>query len=302
MTDSGFIMESRQRPHKAASSRRKQRAGRFLWGQSCASHFRLALPLLFTCLLLGLLAGETQAGGKGIFVWSEPFLKVQNPDRNIPPLGKEGAPPKDIDPRHLTVGPFGPTDGRGAGELYIRPEGMKEERIPGLFGKIPVSEPGLEDMHGVEGWCYTAAAPSDRTAVLLLYGVYGFVDAIAVVSDVAFIRQPSLCARTPRVHAGLATLSGIRLGMNRAQVRAILGRPMAADSWRDGIESVNWEPLTPALNRKMGWEKMRATHRTRLQKVVVWYEKDTVIGFEVEEFSQEGPSLGLVGVNNKASE
>ena len=232
------------------------------------------------------MAGEAQAGGKGIFVWSEPFLKVQNPDRNIPHLGKDGTPPKDIAPQHLTVGPFGPTDGRGAGGLYIRPEDMDSERIPGLFGKIPVSEPSLEDMHGVEGWCYTAATPSDRTAVLLLYGVDKGDATIAVVSDVAFIRQPSLCARTPRVHAGLATLSGIRLGMSRAQVRAILGRPMAADSWRDGIESIKREPLTPALNRKLGWDEGRATHRTRLQKVVVWYEKDTVIGFEVEEFCQ----------------
>jgi len=266
------------------------------------SCFRLALPLLFACFLLGLLDGEVLAGNKGIAVTAEPFLKVQNPDRNVPPLGREGTPPKDIAPRHLTVGPFGPTDGRGAGGLYIQPETMREERIPGLFGKIPASEPSLEDMHGVEGWCYTAATPSDKTAVLLLYGVYGFVDAIAVVSDVAFIRQPSLCARTPRVHAGLATLSGIRLGMSRAQVRAILGRPMAADSWRDGIESVKWEPLTPALNRKLGWEEGRATHRTRLQQVVVWYEKDRVIGFEVEEFSQEGPSPSFMGGANAKSE
>ena len=291
-----------QRPRKAASSRRKQHAGGFPWAPSCALRFRLALPFLFACLLLGLLAGEARAENKGIAVTAEAFLKVQNPDRNIPPLGTQGAPPKDIDPRHLTVGPFGPTDGRSAGGLYLRPEDMKSDRIPGLFGKIPVSEPGLEDMHGVEGWCYTAATPSDKPAVLLLYGVYGFVDAIAVVSDVAFIRQPSLCARTPRVHAGLATLSGIRLGMSRAQVRAILGRPMAADSWRDGIESVKWEPLTPALNRKLGWEEGRATHRTRLQQVVVWYEKDRVIGFEVEELSQDGSSPGLMGVNNKTSE
>ena len=65
---------------------------------------------------------------------------------------------------------------------------------------------------------------------------------------------------------------------------------------------MNCEPLTPGLNRKLGWEEMRATHRTRLQKVVVWYEKDRVIGFEVEEFSQEGPSPELMGVNNKTSE
>jgi len=131
---------------------------------------------------------------------------------------------------------------------------------------------------------------------------YGLVDAIAVVRDVAFIRQPSLCARTPRVHAGLATLSGIRLGMSRAQVRAILGKPMAADSWRDGIESKKWEPLTPALNRKLGWEQMRITHRTRLQTVVVWYEKDKVIGFQVEEFSQDGPSPSLMGGGKTKSE
>lgn len=302
MTDSGFIKAPCQQLLKAAFCCRMKPAGIFPWGRSCASRSRLVLPLLFACLLLGLLAGEALAENKGIAVIAEPFLKVQNPDRNIPPLGQEGAPLKDIDPRHLTVGPFGPTDGRGAGGLSFRPEDMNSERIPGLFGKIPVSEPSLEDMHGIEGWCYTAATPSDRTAVLLLYGVDKGDATIAVVSDVAFIRQPSLCARTPRVHAGLATLSGIRLGMSRAQVRAILGKPMAADSWRDGIASVKWEPLTPALKRKLGWEEMRATHRTRLQQVVVWYEKDRVIGFEVEEFSQEGPSPSLMGVNNKTGE
>ncbi len=227
---------------------------------------------------------------------------MQRPDRNIPPLGKEGAPPKDIDPRHLAVGPFGPTDGRGAGGLYIQSASVRAERLPGLFGKIPASEPNLEDMHEIEGWCYTSATPSDKTAVLFISDLDGFMSTIAVVSDVAFIRQPSLCARTPRVHAGLATVSGIRLGMSRTQVRSILGRPMAADSWRDGIESVKREPLTPALNRRLGWEGNRATHRTRLQKVVVWYEKDRVIGFEAEEFSQEGSSPELTGVSNKTSE
>jgi len=178
---------------------------------------------------------------------------------------------------------------------------MDQEHVPGLFGKVPLSEASLKDMQEVEGWCYTAATPSDRTAVLLLYSIGARIDTIAVVSDVAFIRQPSLCARTPRVHAGLATVSGIRLGMSRAQVRAILGRPMAADSWRDGIWSKKWEPLTPALKRKLGWDT-RTTHRTRLQTVVVWYEKDTVVGFEVEEFSQDGPSPSLMDATNKKSE
>jgi len=255
--------------------------------------------LVLACLLLGLLAGEAEAGGQGIFVWAEAFLKVQNPDRNIPPLGQERTPPQDIDPRHLTVGPFGLTDGRGAGELYIRPETMDAERVPGRFGQIPVSEPSLKDMHGVEGWCYTAAKHSDRTAVLMLYGLDKCDNTVAVVSDVAFIRQPSLCARTPRVHAGLATLSGLKLGLTRQQVRAIMGKPTAADSWRDGIESVKWEPLTPVLRRKLGWEDMRTTHRTRIQKVVVWYKSDAVIGFEVTEFSQEGPSPGLTGAEAK---
>lgn len=268
----------------------------------CASPSSFVLSVFLSCVFLGSLAGQAQAGNKGVFVTAEAFLKVQNPDRNIAPLGKDGTPPKDIAPRHLTIGPFGPTDGRDAGGLYIRPEDMDNERIPGLFGKIPVSEPSLEDMHGVEGWCYTSATPSDRTAVLLLYGLDKGDATIAVVSDVAFIRQPSLCARTPRVHAGLATLSGIRMGLSRAQVRAILGRPMAADSWRDGIKSENWEPLTSALKRKLGWEGMRTTHRTRLQQVVVWYKDNVVIGFEVEEFSQDGPSPSLMGGTNTKSE
>jgi hypothetical protein len=171
---------------------------------------------------------------------------------------------------------------------------MEIERVPALFGTIPASEPSLKEMGGVEGWCYTAATPNDRTAVLLLSGLSYGDASIAVVSDVAFIRQPNLCARTPRVHAGLATVSGIRLGMSRAQVRVMLGRPMAADSWRDGIESEKWEPLPPAVRRKLDIDSP-TTHRTRVQKVVVWYEKNTVIGFEVEEFGNDGPSPSLVG-------
>jgi len=176
--------------------------------------------------LAGLLVRQALAGRPGIFITSEAFLKVQNPDRNIPPLGKEGTPPKDIDSRHLTVGPFGPTDGRGGGGLYIRPETMREERTPGLFGKMPASEPSLEGMHGAEGWCYTAATPRGKTAVFFINDFNGFVATIAEVSDVAFIRQPSLCARIPRVHAGLVTLSGIRLGMSRARCG-----PFWADRW-----------------------------------------------------------------------
>jgi hypothetical protein len=301
VTDSGFTKEPRQQLLKAAFCYRMIPASASLQARCYASRSSFVLPLLLACLLYGLPAGEAQAGDKGIAVIAQAFLKVQNPDRNIPPLDKEGTPPRDIAPRHLTVGPFGPTDGRGAGGLYLRPEIMDTERVPELFGIIPVSEPSLEGMHGVEGWCYTAATPDDRTAVLLLYGLDKGDATIAVVSDVAFIRQPSLCARTPRVHAGLATVSGIRLGMSRAQVRAILGRPMAADSWRDGIESKKWEPLTPALKRKLGWDS-RTTHRTRLQAVVVWYEKDTVIGFEVEEFNQDGPSPSLMGATNTKSE
>jgi len=216
-------------------------------------------------------------------------------------LNKADKPPKDIDPRHLRVGPFGPTDGRGASELYIRPGDMPAERLPRLFGKIPASEPSLEGMREIEGWCYAAASPGDKTAVLFINDLDGFIATIAVVSDVAYIRQPSLCARTPRVHAALATVSGIRLGMSRAQARAILGRPMAADSWRDGIAIEKWERLAPALRRKLGWDSS-TTHRTQLQQVVVWYEKDRVIGFEVEDFSQEGPSPGLMGGATKNSE
>jgi hypothetical protein len=260
------------------------------------------LPLLFAGLLLCLLAGKVQAGRAGIFVEAEAFLNVRNPDRNIPPLGRKSAPSKEIVPRHLTVGPFGPADGRGAGELYIQAGDMSEERLPVFFGKIPASEPSLKDMHEIEGWCYTAATSRDRTAVLFISDLDGRVATLAVVSDVAFIRQPSLCSRTPRVHAGLGTLSGIRLGLTRAQVRAILGRPMAADSWRDGIESENGEPLTPALKRKLGWEGMPATHRTRFQRVVVWYEKDKVIGFEVEEFSQNGPSPSFMDTSGMKNE
>lgn len=228
-------------------------------------------------------------------------MKVQDPGRNIPPLDPNRMPSQDIDPRHLTVGPFGLTDGRGAGELYIKVDAMEQERVPGLFGKVPVSEPSLKDMHEIEGWCYTAASSDDKTAVLMLYGIGARIDTIAVVSDVALVRQPSLCARSPRVHAGLATLSGLKMGLTRQQVRAILGKPLAADSWRDGILSVKWEPLTPALKRKLEWDP-RTTHRTRQQSVVVWYKDNVVIGFEVEEFSQEGPSPSLMGASNKTSE
>ena len=38
--------------------------------------------------------------------------------------------------------------------------------------------------------------------------------------------QAAQAPRAAQHSAGLATLSGIRLGMGRAQVRAILGKPM----------------------------------------------------------------------------
>lgn len=239
-----------------------------------------------------MLAGEAQAGHKGIFVTAEAFLKVQNPDRNIPPLDKERTPPQDIDPRHMTVGPFGPTGGRGAGRLYITANGLDQERVPVLFGPASLVLPSL-DIHGVEGWCFRADKPGDQTTVLLLYGLFGNIDTITVLANVDLVRESSQCAPSSRVHAGLATLSGLKLGLARAQVRAILGPPMARDSWRDGYESVTGGGITPELRRKLHWEDYGARDYGRFQTIAVWFKDDKVIGFEVEEFVIDGLPHGF---------
>ncbi|MHC1699987.1 MAG: hypothetical protein AB9900_03280 [Humidesulfovibrio sp.] len=240
-----------------------------------------------------MLAGEAQAGHKGIFVTAEAFLKVQNPDRNIPPSQPGAQPPEDIDPRHLTVGPFGPSDGRGADRLYITANALDQERVPVLFGPASLVLPSVKDMHGVGGWCYRADKPGDQTTVLLLYGLFGNIDTITVLANVDLVRESSQCAPSTRVHTGLATLSGLKLGLTRAQVRAILGPPLARDSWRDGYKSVTGGSVTPELRRKLHWEDYGATDYGRFQTIAVWFKDDKVIGYEVDEFVIDGPPYGF---------
>lgn len=267
----------------------KPRGGASRQGRCCVSRCSLALLLALACLLPGPLVCPALAGRAGIFVSPEAFLRVKDPDRNIPPNRPGAKSPQDIDPRHLTLGPFGPTDKHGAGGLYITAEGIDSTRVPELFGPATLLLPSLDEMH-TEGWCYRSDRLDDQTGILLLYGVEYPLETLAVFADRRIIRGSDQCARTSRVHAGLATLSGLRLGLTHEQVRAILGPPQSSDSWRYGYRSERWGMVTPELRRKLHWEDNKGTHHTRIQQVVVWFNNGKVVGFAAEQFTTDGPT------------
>jgi hypothetical protein len=72
-----------------------------------------------------------------------------------------------------------------------------------------------------------AATPGDRTAVLVLHGVYGaWIPSPCLERGVHPPAEP-VC-RTPRVHVGLGTFNGVRLGISRAKE----GHPVEAHGRR----------------------------------------------------------------------
>lgn len=279
MTVSSCMAALRPTPPVAASSSRNQPAGRFPLAPSSASRAsRIATPLVLGLAILLVSWAQAAAGG-GIYVFSEEFLRGSKPDSLIPfAKGYKGGV-SELDPRHLTIGPFGDDN------LYIAAEGIHSDRIPRVFGPaldlVPRSEPELT------GHCYISTRTGDRTVAVFDEGMNFSLDTVAVFADKTMLEHPERCGASTRVHAGLSTQSGLRLGLTRKEVRTILGPPHGSDSKRFGYYSKCVSRTTPDVIRRLGWEEKPPEYYRRIQILVVWFKNGRVVGFQAEQFSND---------------
>lgn len=89
--------------------------------------------------------------------------------------------------------------------------------------------------------CYASSRPGDDTVALFTLskcpGNCQRVSEIQVRARKREVRVLPKCARVPGVHAGLATESGLRLGMTGAEVEAVLGKPQHIQK---GLQGTMW--------------------------------------------------------------
>jgi len=140
--------------------------------------------------------------------------------------------------------------------------------------------------------CYTSARPGDDTVVL--FTLPRCPDECKRVAEIQVrpqkrdVRVLDKCSATPGVHAGIATQSGLKLGLTRAQVQAILGPPQATrgDKWLYAASvsvALSKEEATrrgyPQLENKPGPGYSPEPSFDKF--IVVWFKADQVSAFRV---------------------
>gem|GEM_PF-1918334 len=111
--------------------------------------------------------------------------------------------------------------GLGDGKTALRLEDIERTEVDRLLGPAQVVRWG-ENREQLQ--CYVATRPGDAT-VLYLLEYPEIVFEVTLLSDKRRLLQTPACLPTGTVHKGVRTAGGLRLGLRRAQVRAILGRP-----------------------------------------------------------------------------
>lgn len=89
--------------------------------------------------------------------------------------------------------------------------------------------------------CYASSRPGDDTVALFTLSKCPEncqrVSEIQVRASKREVRVLSKCAQVPGVHRGIATESGLKLGMTGAEVEAVLGRPQHIQK---GLQGTMW--------------------------------------------------------------
>jgi hypothetical protein len=134
-----------------------------------------------------------------------------------------------FDERHDRFQGFGPN-----GEAALTVDESWHQDVTATLGKAKRLDVGGYKERML---CYTSARPGDDTVALFTLprcpDECKRVAEIQVRAQKRDVRVLDKCASTPGVHAGIATQSGLKLGLTRAQVQTILGPPQATrgDKW-----------------------------------------------------------------------
>ena len=170
------------------------------------------------------------------------LAREKQPSLILPPVEGKTAFDRIMDPAHLTFTGLGPA---GDKALTVDRDGPEE------FFTVLGRTPRLPDFHPESPmFAYVSSRPGDSTMLLTRA-----TDCPAPCARVFWIRlqrdgedvpYPCHAHRTSGLGGDAATASGLRLGMTRKEVRAILGEPRREDSHAMFYEADSKRWLTKA--------------------------------------------------------
>lgn len=188
-----------------------------------------------------------------------------------------------FDERHDRFQGFGPND-----DQALTVDESAHQDVTAVLGKTQrLNVGGYEERM----LCYTSARSGDDTVALFTLSHCPDdckrVMEIQVRAQKREVRVLDKCSATTGVHAGLATQSGLRLGLTRAQVQAILGPPLATrgDKWLYAASvsvAFSKEEATRRGYPQMENENLEYPINPVFDKhIVVWFKGDGVSAFRV---------------------
>lgn len=185
------------------------------------------------------------------------LLPSRTPPRKISAAKGREFRARICNPAHLAVTGFGADSDRTL--LAIDDPQKHLTAVLGAAKPLPTWQKG-QRMYG-----YASARPGDATVVLVQMGyeIFGSpdeVEALVIAASPEHIEQEYRRYRkhyTPAagVHAGLATQSGLRLGLSPAEVEAVLGPPLHKDRDTFYSQFIGWMTFSPEMLRRWGWPK-----------------------------------------------
>ncbi|GAB6126553.1 hypothetical protein JCM14124_22590 [Humidesulfovibrio idahonensis] len=178
----------------------------------------------------------------------------------------------------MAVGPL-PVPGK-----FMKAETTPFAHIPQIMGPGKESPPAWPLAEGFPGRCYVSSRGGDATALLFIWGTNDMAQCLAVFKSREMLARGVDCAPSDHVHAGLRTPEGLRLGMTRTEVEAMLGAPDGGNAEQIGYARRFRLPATKRLLRELGRKHEPGENTVlRYQQIMVWFQGGRVAGFAVEQ-------------------
>lgn len=176
----------------------------------------------------------------------------------------------------LAIGPL-PVPGQ-----FLKVESLPFDLVPEIMGPGRESSAPWPIAEGFTGRCYVSGRDNDATALLFVWGTNDFAQCIAVFKSRELLAQSVDCAPSDKVHERLQTPEGLRLGLARAEVEALLGAPDCRAADRIGYGQYFHLPATKDLLRELGYEYAPGEDAVlRYQDAMIWFQGGRVVGFAV---------------------
>lgn len=174
-----------------------------------------------------------------------------------------------------------------SGNFIVTLETVRLADLSTLLGPAKEYRPSIAEYEQTMR-CYVSARPGDATAILFRNGINDLASEVTVLADKRRVRHLSQCAPSPSVEAGLATASGLRVGLSRVQVESILGPPHGLRKEKLLYAAEAKLPITSSVRQRLGWLDPQDTTTTMqiFRGVTIWLDKDgAVSAFQVQQVS-----------------